>query len=165
MENDSQLVRWRCGYCCPPVIPSALSPTSWETRLSFTIPSSCPIRGRREPISREVMLGSSGGPFCGFCSCRATHASSRGTTTVQTDATPLGRAPLLPRGAQSAFEELRREQVRQAPDGAGSESPDACTDAVGPPGKPRRRSAAATRERRSPLSENPAQRFRSGIVG
>jgi len=68
------------------------------TRLSFTIPSSCPIRGRREPISREVMLGSSGGPFSGFCSCPARHASSRDTTTVQTAGGPLGKAPLLPRG-------------------------------------------------------------------
>ena len=49
-------------------------------------PSSCPIRARREPISPEVMLGSSGGPFSGFCSCRATHASSRGT-----DYRPNGR--------------------------------------------------------------------------
>src|SRR5262245_64918042 len=86
MENDSQLVTWRRGYCCPLVIPSPLSPTSCETRLSFTILSSCPIRARREPISPEVMLGSSGGPFSGFCSCRATHASSRGT-----DYRPNGR--------------------------------------------------------------------------
>ena len=81
-----------------PVIPSALSPTSWGTQLSFTILSSCPIRGRRAPISREVMLGSSGGPFSGFCSCQATHASFPGTTTVQTAGGPVGRALLLPRG-------------------------------------------------------------------
>src|SRR5215813_12504929 len=139
MENDSQLVRWRSRYCCHLVIPSALSPTSWGMRPSFTIPSSCPIRGRREPISREVMLGSSGGPFSGFCSC--------------------------PEGAQSSFEELRREQFRQAPDGAGSEPPDACADAVGPPGKPRRGSAAATREQRSPLPENRTRRFPSASWG
>jgi hypothetical protein len=36
---------------------------------------------------------------------------------------------------------------------------------VGAPGKPRRGSAADTRERRSPLPKNPAQRFPSGIVG
>jgi glyoxylase-like metal-dependent hydrolase (beta-lactamase superfamily II) len=36
--------------------------------------------------------------FSAFCSCRATHASSRGMTTVQTAGRPLGRAPLLPRG-------------------------------------------------------------------
>src|SRR5262249_35922059 len=87
-----ELVTWKCGYCCQLVIPSALSLTWWGMRPPFTIPSSCPIRGRREPISREVMLVSSGGPFSGFCSCRAIHASSPGTTTVQTAATPLGRA-------------------------------------------------------------------------
>src|SRR5262249_36978503 len=63
----------------------------------------------------------------------------------------LGEHCCCPEGAQSAFEELRREQIRQAPDGAGSEPPDACADAVGPPGKPRRGSAAATGERRSSL--------------
>src|SRR5262249_16972452 len=77
----------------------------------------------------------------------------------------LGEHRCCPEGTQSAFEELRREQIRQAPDGAGSEPADACADAVGPPGKPRRGSAAATRERRSPLSENPAQRFPAGIAG
>src|SRR5262249_20165094 len=78
----------------------------------------------------------------------------------------LGEHRCGPEGAQSSFEELRREQVRQAPDRAGSKPPDACADAaVGPPGKPRRGSAAAARERRSPLSENPTQRFPAAIVG
>src|SRR6516165_8413178 len=122
MGNDSQLVRWRSRYCCHLVIPSALSPTSWRTRLLFTILSSCPIRGRREPISREVMLGNSGEPFSGFCSCPARHASSRDTTTVQTAGGPLGKAPLLPRGLvhlkncdESKFVKLRTERDRSLP--------------------------------------------------
>ena len=77
----------------------------------------------------------------------------------------LGEHCCCPEGAQSAFEELRREQIRQAPDRAGSEPPDACVDAVGPAGKPRRGSAAATRARRSSLPENPAQHFPLRIVG
>src|SRR5262249_1500907 len=77
----------------------------------------------------------------------------------------LGEHCCCPEGAQSAFEELRREQIRQAPDGAGSEPPDSCVDAVGPAGKPRRGSAAATRERRSSLPENPTQRLPLRIVG
>ena len=57
---------------------------------AFSAPGLGGILWRRAPISREVMLGSSGGPFSGFCSCPATHASSRDTTTVQTAATPGG---------------------------------------------------------------------------
>jgi hypothetical protein len=124
MENDSQLVEWRHACCCPLVIPRALSPTSWGMRPSFMTPFSCPIRGQREPISREVMPGSSGGAFSGFCNSRATHASITGhdyrpngrkACWESTVAAQKAHNPHLRDCDESKFVKLRRERDRSLP--------------------------------------------------